>query len=89
MLGYDTEGKLNITDREKFNNWLGKNYKQINKLDINNKVVQRVLDIYKGNYSIDKLYKKLLIYYWTSHSSLVEFENDITNQLDKKNILFL
>jgi len=89
MLGYDTEGKLDITDKEKFNNWLGKNYKQTNKLDINNKVVQRVLNVNKSNYTFDKTYKKLLIYYWTSHSSLEEFENDITNQLDNKNFCFL
>jgi len=50
LLDYSDKGDLEIVDKEKFNNWLGKNFKQINKLDINNKIVQRVINTYKNKY---------------------------------------
>jgi len=89
LLDYSDKGDLEIVDKEKFNNWLGKNFKQINKLDINNKIVQRVINTYKNKYGINLLHKKLSIYYWTNHSSIEEFELDISSQLDNKNISFL
>lgn len=82
LLALDDKGKFEITDENKFNNWLNSpKLKHKNKLDYYNDCVQLVMEKFNDKDPFT-IYYHLKYLYWTKYETITEFEEDIRKKIN-------
>ncbi len=87
MIKFSQDGKLEITDKNKVNNWLNTpKLKHKNILDYHNKFVQEAIEKFH-NVDAFKVYNFLRMFYWQNCDTYDDFKNEINGIIENtKNI---
>lgn len=87
MFCWDENGQLQVKDYEKLEKWL--NYKPLhmNKIPLNNRIIQKVINKFYKESDTFKLYNKLRMFYWYNFIKLEDFEDVITKKLENDKIM--
>lgn len=85
MIKFNQDGKLEITDENKFDSWLNSpKLKHKNTLDYQDKYVQRAIEKFH-NIDAFKVYNFLRMYYWQNCDTYDDFENEINEMIKNSN----